>query len=305
MFGDIPINAIDQEMAEYLRDVLIQLPPNRTRLSGWKNLSIKQILKKKSEKTISAKTVNTSLERISALFEWAKVRGVIPVNPFVGLKVAIKRKVSEQRQAFELYDLHALFHEKSFIQNVERPSRYWIPIIAVYSGMRMEKIVQLVRSDLQILDGILCFDVNDDGEKKLKTLNSTRVVPVHNEILRLGFEKFFQAKENDQRLFRDLRKTNGKWSHDFSKWFVRYRRKCGVSEPDKTFQSFRHTVATIWKRPEVHESIPATLLGHSAGGITYTRYGKDYEICKLAKVIELISYGESVEISRWSDNSFE
>jgi hypothetical protein len=32
---------------------------------------------KKPEKTISAKTVNTCLERTSALFEWAKVRGII------------------------------------------------------------------------------------------------------------------------------------------------------------------------------------------------------------------------------------
>lgn len=44
LFGDIPINVVDHEMAEDLRDIIIQLPPNRTRLSEWKNLSIKQIL---------------------------------------------------------------------------------------------------------------------------------------------------------------------------------------------------------------------------------------------------------------------
>jgi hypothetical protein len=64
--------------------------------------------------------------------------------------------------------------------------------------MRMEKIAQLVRSDLKVID----------GDKKLKTLNSTRIALVHKEILRLGFEKFFEKKENDQRLFSDLRKTN-------------------------------------------------------------------------------------------------
>ncbi|MGB3212131.1 MAG: DUF6538 domain-containing protein [Desulforhopalus sp.] len=31
LFGNIPINAIDHEMAEELRDVILQLPPNRTR----------------------------------------------------------------------------------------------------------------------------------------------------------------------------------------------------------------------------------------------------------------------------------
>jgi len=183
-----------------------------------------------------------------------------------------------------------LFDEKYFIQNKERPSRYWIPIIATYSGMLMEEISQLTRNDLKIIDGVLCFDINDDGGKKLKTHNSARIVPVHSELLRLGFNRFFGNIADDERLVLDLSKTNGKWSHNFSKWFIRYRRKCGVVEPGKTFHSFRHTVVTIWKRQEVHESIPATLLGHSAGGITYTRYRKGYEIKKLAEVIQLIDY---------------
>lgn len=285
-------------MAEELRDVILQLPPNRTRSAEWKNLSIKQILKKKPEKTISARSANTYLDRISAVFEWAKVSGIISVNPFVGLKVMISKKVSEQRKALEIEDLQELFDEKHFTQNEERPSRYWIPIIAAYSGMRMEEIAQLVRSDLQVIDGVLCFNINDDGEKKLKTLNSDRIVPVHSEFLRLGFKRFFEGKEESERLFSDLSKTNGKWSHNFSKWFIRYRRKCGVTEPGKTFHSFRHSVATIWKRQEVHESIPATLLGHSAGGITYTRYGKGYEIDKLLEVIQLITY-PGLDIQPW------
>ena len=40
IFGNIPINAIDHEMAEELRDVILQLPPNRTRSAEWKKLSI-------------------------------------------------------------------------------------------------------------------------------------------------------------------------------------------------------------------------------------------------------------------------
>ena len=136
----------------------------------------------------------------------------------------------------------------------------------------------------------MCFDINDDGDKKPKTLNSARIVLVHKELLRLGFNRFFENIDDDERLFLDHSKTNGKWSHNFSKWFIRYRRKYGVVESGKTFHPFRHTVATIWKTQEVHESIPATLLEHSAGGITYTRYGKGYEIEKLAEVIQLIDY---------------
>ena len=107
-------------------------------IAEWKKLSIKQILKKKPEKKISARTANTYLDRISAVFEWAKVRGIITVDPFVGLKVMISKKVPEQRKDLEIDDLQALFDEKHFIQNEERPSRYWIPIIAAYSGIRIQ-----------------------------------------------------------------------------------------------------------------------------------------------------------------------
>lgn len=162
----------------------------------------------------------------------------------------------------------------------------------------MEEIAQFTRSDLQVIDGVLCFNINDDDEKKLKTLNSARIVPVHSELLRLVLERFFEDKEDKERLFSDLSKPNGKRSHNFSKGFIRYLRKCGVTEPGKTFHSFRHTVATIWKRQEVHESIPATLLGHSAEGITYTRYGKGYEIDKLSEVVQLITYPD-LDIPSW------
>lgn len=155
------------------------------------------------------------------MFEWAKVLGIIPFNQFVGLKVMISKKVSEQRNALGIEDLQTLFDEKHFIQNDERPSRYWIPIIAAYSGMRMEEIAQLTRSDLQVIEGVLCFNINDDGDKKLKTLNSARIVPVHSELLRLGFKRIFEGREESERLFPDLSKTNGKWSHNFSKWFIR------------------------------------------------------------------------------------
>jgi len=44
----------------------------------------------------------------------------------------------------------------------------------------------------------------------------------------------------------------------------------------------------------VHESIPATLLGHSAGGITYTCFVKGYDVNQLTKVIEIIHYDDAL-----------
>lgn len=98
---------------------------------------------------------------------------------------------------------------------------------------------------------MLCFDINDDGEKKLKTLNSVRLVSVHSDLLKLGFLKYIEdlkACEGTKGIFPDFTVANGKLNHNFSKSFARYRQHCGITEPGKTFHSFRHSVATIWKQ---------------------------------------------------------
>lgn len=302
ILGDLPIDVFTYELAEQVRDVIVQLPPNRHRSPIWKKLSIEAILKKKPTQTIAQKTVNQYLVRASALFEWALSRNLVQVNPFKGLKIRTKQRAADQRKAFSTKDIIELFDPQNFTIDPRRPSRYWIPVIAAYTGLRMEEIAQLELSDIKQVEGVLCFDINDEGEKKLKTLNSVRLVPVHSELLKLGFMEYVDSiKHNKQgkRLFPDLSEANGKLSHNFGKWFARYRQQCGIAESGKTFHSFRHTVATIWKQLGVHESIPATLLGHSAGGITYTRYGKGYDVKQLAAVIEMIRYGEKVVVSPW------
>lgn len=302
ILGDLPIDLITYETAEQIRDIIVQLPPNRLRSPKWKNLSIEAILKKKPMQTMASKTVNQYLVRTSALFEWAVNRNIVQVNPFKGLKIRTKQKAADQRKAFSTKDIIEIFDPKNFTTDPRRPSRYWIPVIAAYTGLRMEEIAQLEMGDIKEIEGVLCFDINDDGEKKLKTLNSVRLVPVHSELLKLGLMEYVESikfKKKEKRLFFDLTEANGKLSHNFSKWFARYRQQCGITEPGKTFHSFRHTVATIWKQLGVHESIPATLLGHSAGGITYTRYGKGYDVKQLAKVIEMIHYEEGMTLVPW------
>lgn len=56
IIGDIPIDSMSYELAEHIRDILLQLPPNRMRSPQWRNLSIAAILKKKPKQTMSPKT---------------------------------------------------------------------------------------------------------------------------------------------------------------------------------------------------------------------------------------------------------
>ncbi len=261
-----------------------------------------QILKHNPNKTLAVKTVNKIIERHASFFDWALRRDIISRQPFVDLKLSDKRKASKQRASFEPEDLQKLFDPALYPVEEDRPHRYWLPLLAIYSGLRMEEAAQLAIADIKDIDGILCFDINRNEDwKKLKTTNAERIVPVHSRLTALGFGSFWilQKLEGHERLFPELKRSNGKLSHNYSKYFGRYRKKAGVVASDKTFHSFRHTVATVWKQAQIHESVPATLLGHSAGGITYTRYGKGYDPKELRKVIEVLNFPELNNVPRW------
>ena len=53
----------------------------------------------------------------------------------------------------------------------DRDGKFWLPLIALYSGMRMGEIVQLLASDLKQEGDIWYFDVSrgEGNEKTLKT----------------------------------------------------------------------------------------------------------------------------------------
>jgi integrase len=153
----------------------------------------------------------------------------------------------------------------------------------------MEEICQLEYDDVKKIDNVWCFDINDNGEKKLKNKTAHRLVPVHSALIRKGFLQFVETRQGAQ-LFHDLKRANGKLGHHFSKWFARYRIKCGITDPGKTFHSFRHNAATKWKQASVPVTKAAAIMGHTVEGQTYGRYGKAFEVDQLKEVIEMLDF---------------
>ncbi|MBC2710206.1 MAG: tyrosine-type recombinase/integrase [Desulfosarcina sp.] len=123
------------------------------------------------------------------------------------------------------------------------------------------------------------LDINDDDEKKLKNLSSKRLVPLHpvlvDELKLPDYAKSLRSNGHT-RLFPNLKQQRDGYSQTVSKWFGRYRVRCGVDSPKKTFHSFRHTFITAMKHKVVNISILHELHGHALEGMTMARYGKKY-----------------------------
>lgn len=171
------------------------------------------------------------------------------------------------------------------------PERYWVPMIAMYSGMRLQEICQLYRNDLRKVDGIWCFDINDDTpDKQLKTASSKRLVPVHPELIRLGLLNY-HSQVNHERLWPNLSyiELHG-YTNSIGKWFQRFNREYVTDDPQKTFHSFRHTFIDTLKQLQVQGAIISEIAGHAVDSITMGRYGKRFNPEVLLEAVSMVRY---------------
>ena len=102
-----------------------------------------------------------------------------------------------------------------------------------------------------------------------------RPIPVHAQLIELGFIKFVaaEAKARGERawLFSQVAPgTTG--ARAYSKWFGRYIGAQGVTDTAKVFHSFRHGFTDALRVAGVGEDVSRALVGHTQGGVL-GRYG--------------------------------
>jgi integrase len=126
-----------------------------------------------------------------------------------------------------------------------------------------------------------------------------RVVPIHSKLINLSILDY--AIGQSGKLFPDLHDRRDGHGQDVSKWYNRYRRKCGINElRNKDFHSFRHTFSTALFRAGVNPTIIAELDGHVAGGgkrrtTTEEVYIKSSEVMVLKEAVEKLDFGDVVD----------
>lgn len=291
--GNKAINSISRENARLFKETALKLPPRMGQLP-------KQAISKMiegAEKTISLTTFNNYVKNLTTVFLYAVREDYCSKNPLEGLKVVQKVKANSHRARYSEEDLRKLFSAlKSEESDPTKPYKKWLPILGLYTGARLNELCQLYLEDIVEVEGVHCIYVNaKHPDQKLKTLSSERLIPIHSKLIEQGFLEFVAKQRNlgNQRLFPELslHKHNGYAAHP-SRWFAGVRSKLGIETTSGKldFHSFRHTVADHLKKEGISESLIGALLGHKTGGITFGRYGKDYDPESLITVVEKICY---------------
>lgn len=249
-------------------------------------------------------TVRKKVRLLSTVFAVAAANEKIAANPAEGVTVPKAKGQEKPRIPFAPEDVGQIFSHPVFTAG-ERPDElageagFWMPLIALYSGARINEIGQLLTTDVSHEAGTLCFFFTTGGDKKLKTKSSIRRIPVHPALIALGFADYCKSIPQG-RLFPLLAMgKNGHLTTAISKRLNKLIKSTGVVGLRKSFHSFRHGFKDAARAAGVSREVHDALTGHSDGSAGNTYGGDFYPLAPLVDAMSRITF-DLPRIPKWT-----
>lgn len=193
--------------------------------------------------------------------------------------------------------------------HIIRDAKFWIPLLALFHGARLEEFADLYRRDMGCENGTWFFAIRvserEDGHtRRIKTASSKRKIPIHPALLRMGLIEYVAGIAPMQRspLFPDLppQGKDGKRGPRITRWFAEYRKAIGVFRKGIARHSFRHNAntrlrgAATNKRQQRHVDYMFGWTGdeHRGGGEGRVRYDHGPPPSEAVETLVLLQYPE-------------
>jgi integrase len=203
---------------------------------------------------------------------------------------------------FEENELRAIFDPESLMK-AKRPSQFWGPLLALYTGARLNELACLDLVDFVEEKGIPCISVRfvprakprtkpqkqskkqeaaARTAKQVKTVTSRRQVPLHPDLWEIGLQEYIDDVRSigATRLFPTMPldkkgKRERRMSHDGNE----YLKMVGVHiNRQKVMHAFRDTVSDMLGISDMDEFSADQWTGHTTQGIKAKHYRKKVAI---------------------------
>ncbi len=323
--GDIHTSQLTKAHINELVKVLQVFPSNKNKKQEYQQLQSRDFLNVDTpdEDRLSSASKRKYKTHIGMFLRWLRSSDLTSIDldiPLQAIKIQ-KVRATDQKAIFTCEDLRKLFNSSDYTLGLhETASRFWVPLIAIYTGARLNEICQLSVNDIYIegTSHIWVFDFNENKDvpqKSLKRADHERLVPVHKKLIDLGFLEYVELiKKKNTRIFQELKYTRdaNKYGNDIQRWFNRTytnHKNCNITTPKTSFHSLRHTVATHFSTVHhLSENQVATGMGQAPqGGVFETRYAKQNAFTAYKDYFQLINFDKCFDIKkirRWKNQKF-
>ncbi len=282
--GDIPASQVSKSTIHHFRVTLGQLPKGR-----WKPGLTLEALRAQAEQgaaTMELATIRKKLAALSTIFKFACERleameeePVAASGVLRDLRNAIKKAALHKEapdKGYSRTDLSTIFSSPLF-KSAWSPKRadygqalYWLPILMAYTGARREEVAQLLVSDVEqdAESGVWCIAIRPGDGKSLKTVSSRRRVPLHDDLLALGFLDYRASVPVSGRLFPKLKPHKDGLGHAIGKTWDNYLQdEVKLQSAAKPAHGFRHAFKTLCREVGIPKEVHDWLTGHAASNV--------------------------------------
>ncbi len=308
MGAETPITAVTPDIVRSYKVAISRLRSNHHSGKA-QSFADKQTSNEKHR--IASETVLNIYNPARAFFNWAtEVEGYLSTNPAANVRIEAPKKIKghKSRRPFTETELQKLFSAPLF-SGCASPKRrftpgklkirddyFWIPVLGLYTGARLGEIVQLHIRDV-VIDGPFPYlEISETADKAtpgqpqkhVKSEAGIRKIPLHPDVLELGFGEFVARRrkfKRSARLFYPIKfGADGQASTVFSKWFARLLDKQDLKDPALTFHSLRHGVQDAMRDAKQPQYVIDRVFGH-ASGTTASDYGIGASLEVLAEAV--------------------
>lgn len=180
---------------------------------------------------------------------------------------------------------------------------YWLPLMLPLYGGRSSELVGLSLSDMHEHEPVPYFQIDFTDERALKNVQSIRKLPIHPELIRLGFIEYVTelraaghsfvfpemyspgSKSFASTFYKSIFGKLRTWAFpDGTSW----RHRIGGAWRDKDVHSFRGAASSMLKG-KVPDSVRCDILGHEGETETERSYDEEAELSDKLVAITFLS----------------